>query len=229
MPRKWSFVVWLALAGFLVSCSTRPRYDVVIRHGTVYDGMGSPGRAADVGISGDRIAVIGDLKNEGAAVQLDATGLAVAPGFIDMLSHSERSLIADGHSQSKIRQGVTLEVFGESSMGPLNDQMKKAEVERQSDIKFDVTWTTLGEYLDQLVVRGISPNIASFVSAGTVRAHEIGYENRAPTAAELERMRAHVRRAMDEGAMGLTSALIYTPGVFAKTDELIELAKVASE
>ncbi len=195
----------------------------------VYDGTGSPGRAADVAISGDRLTAIGDLSNADGTVEVDASSLAVAPGFIDMLSHSTRSLLADGRSQGKIRQGVTLEVFGEVSMGPLSNEMKKFERERQSDIKYDVAWTTLGEYLDHLVARGISPNVASFVGAGTVRAHELGYENRAPTADELERMRGHVRHAMDEGAMGLTSALIYTPGVFAKTDELIELAKVASQ
>ncbi len=160
---------------------------------------------------------------------MDASGLAVAPGFIDMLNHSETSLMADGRSQSGIRQGVTLAVFGESSMGPLSEQMKKDQVARQGDIKFDITWTTLGEYLDTLVARGVSSNVASFVSASTVRAHEIGYDNRAPAPEELDRMRAHVRRAMAEGAMGLTTALIYTPAVFAKTDELIELAKIASE
>ena len=127
-----------------------------------------------------------------------------------------------------IRQGVTLAVFGESSMGPLSEQMKKDQKERQSDIKFDITWTTLGEYLDHLVQLGTSTNVASFVSAATVRAHEIGYDNRAPTADELDRMRGHVRKAMDEGAMGLTTALIYVPGLFAKTDELVELAKVAA-
>jgi N-acyl-D-amino-acid deacylase len=146
-----------------------------------------------------------------------------------MLSHSETSLIADGRSQGAIRQGVTLEVFGESSMGPLTEQMKTDQAERQGDIKFDITWTTLGEYLDHLAARGISTNVASFVSAATVRANELGYDNRPPTADELERMRGHVRRAMDEGAMGLTSALIYIPGVFARTDELVELAKVASQ
>ena len=145
-----------------------------------------------------------------------------------MLNHSESSLIADGRSQSMIRQGVTLAVFGESSMGPLNEAMKAYQKERQSDIRFDIVWTTLGEYLDFLVKKGVSTNVASFVSAATVRINEVGYENRAPAADELERMRGHVRKAMEEGAMGLTSALIYAPGTFAKTDELVELAKVAS-
>jgi N-acyl-D-amino-acid deacylase len=219
----------LSVTLFICACSSPLEYDVVIRHGTVYDGSGKPGVAADVAIQGDRIAAIGDLAAARAKQEVDASSLAVAPGFIDMLNHSETSLIADGHSQGGIRQGVTLSVFGEGSMGPLSDQMKKDQLERQGDIKYDIDWTTLGEYLDHLTARGVSTNIASFVSAATVRIHEIGYENRAPTPEELDRMRAHVRRAMDEGAMGLTSALIYTPGVFAKTEELVELAKIASQ
>jgi N-acyl-D-amino-acid deacylase len=221
-----TFVAVCALS--LVGCARSPQYDVVIRHGTVYDGSGSPGVVQDVAIQGDRIAGIGEFGGASARQEIDATGLAIAPGFIDMLNHAEQSLLADGRAQSTIRQGVTLAVFGESSMGPLNEQMKKDMLERQSDVKYDIAWTTLGEYLDHLVQRGASTNVASFVSAATVRIHEIGYGNRAPTPEELERMRGHVRRAMDEGAMGLTSALIYTPGVFATTDELIELAKVAS-
>jgi len=216
------------LLAFMMACATPPQYDVVIRHGTVYDGTGAAPVVEDIGINGDKIAARGDLGAARGRAEVDATGLAVAPGFINMLSHSETSLIADGRSQGDIRQGVTLEVFGESSMGPLNDRMKQEQAERQGDIKFDIVWTTLGEYLDHLTTRGISTNVASFVSAATVRVNEIGSVNRAPTPEELDRMRAHVRRAMDEGAMGLTSALIYTPGVFAKTDELVELAKVAS-
>ena len=211
------------------ACAAAPQYDVVIRHGTVYDGTGAAPVVEDLAISGDRIAARGDLGSARGRDEVDATGLAVAPGFINMLSHSETSLIADGRSQGDIRQGVTLEVFGEGSMGPVNEQMKKEQTERQGDIKFDITWTTLGEYLDHLTSRGISTNVASFVSAATVRVHELGSVNRAPTAEELDRMRGHVRRAMDEGAMGLTTALIYTPATFAKTDELVELAKVASE
>jgi len=216
------------LLALMTACTTAPQYDVVIRHGTVYDGTGAAAVVEDVGINSDRIVARGDLGSARGREEVDATGLAVAPGFINMLSHSETSLIADGRSQGAIRQGVTLEVFGESSMGPLNDEMKKEQTERQGDIKYDVSWTTLGEYLDHLVTRGISSNVASFVSAATVRVHEVGRVNRAPSPEELERMRGHVRRAMDEGAMGLTSALIYTPGTFAKTDELVELAKVAS-
>lgn len=219
----------IAISLVTASCAAAPQYDVVIRHGTVYDGTGAPGFVEDVGIRGDQIAAIGALGGARGQQEVDASGLAVAPGFIDMLNHSETSLMADGRSQSGIRQGVTLAVFGESSMGPLSDQMKRDMKARQGDIKFDVTWTTLGEYLDALAARGVSTNVASFVSASTIRANEIGYDNRPPTPAELDRMRAHVRRAMSEGAMGLTTALIYTPAVFAKTDELVELAKVASE
>ncbi len=203
--------------------------DLVIRHGTVYDGTGSAGVVEDLAIQGDRIAARGDLSSARGRQDVDVAGLAVAPGFIDMLNHSETSLIEDGRSQGMIRQGVTLAVFGESSMGPLSERMKQDLKERQSDIKFDYTWTTLGQYLDHLVQRGVSTNVASFVSAATVRAHEIGYDNRPPTAEELDRMRGHVRTAMDEGAMGLTTALIYIPGVFASTGELVELAKVASQ
>jgi len=210
------------------ACTPAPQHDVVIRHGIVYDGTGAAPKVEDLGIDGDRVVARGDLSGAKGRQDVDATDLAVAPGFINMLSHSETSLIADGRSQGDIRQGVTLEVFGESSMGPITEQMKIDQTERQGDIKFDITWSTLGEYLDDLVKRGISPNVASFVSAATVRVNEIGLVNRAPSADELERMRARVRTAMDEGAMGLTSALIYTPGVFAKTDELVELAKVAS-
>jgi len=225
MIRRVALLLLFACAG----CTRAPQYDLVIRHGTVYDGTGSAGVVEDLAIQGDRIAARGDLSSARGRQEVDASGLAVAPGFIDMLNHSETSLIEDGRSQGMIRQGVTLAVFGESSMGPLSERMKQDLKERQSDIKFDYTWTTLGQYLDHLVQRGVSTNVASFVSAATVRAHEIGYDNRPPTAEELDRMRGHVRTAMDEGAMGLTTALIYIPGVFASTGELVELAKVASQ
>jgi N-acyl-D-amino-acid deacylase len=220
-------IAWLP---FLVAaaCAQAPQYDLVIRQGTVYDGTGTPGRVEDVAVEADRIVARGDLSGARGLQEIDAAGLAVAPGFIDMLNHSETSLIADGRSQGMIRQGVTLVVFGESSMGPITAQMQKEQQQRQGDIRFEITWRTLGEYLDSLVTRGVSTNVASFVSAATVRANEIGYDNRSPSPDELERMRGHVRTAMDEGAMGLTSALIYVPGLFAKTDELVELAKVAS-
>jgi N-acyl-D-amino-acid deacylase len=228
---KPSMFVFAVMVPLCAACAKppAPKYDVVIRRGTVYDGTGAPGKTADVAIVDDRIAAIGDLSAEHGRDEVDAAGLAVAPGFINMLSHSETSLIEDGHAQGTLRQGVTLEVFGESSMGPITDEMKRDQMARQGDIKFNILWNTLGGYLDHLEARGISTNVASFVSAATIRANEIGLNNRPPTADELERMRGHVRRAMDEGAMGLTTALIYIPGVFAKTDELVELAKVASQ
>ena len=200
--------------------------DVAIRGGMVYDGSGAPPRRADVAIDGGRIVGVGAISSR-AGREIDASGLAVAPGFVNMLSHAWASLIEDGRSQSDIRQGVTLEVFGEVSMGPLNERMKRDRRERQGDVKFDVTWTTLGEYLDHLVGRGISPNVASFVSATTIRVHELGSEDRPPTADELERMRALVDAAMREGALGVASALIYTPATFAGTDELVALCEVA--
>ncbi len=196
----------------------------------VYDGSGKPPVVADVAIRGDHIAAVGKLGKARGKVEIDARGLAVAPGFINMLSWATESLIADGRSQSDIRQGVTLEVFGEGwSMGPLNETMKRQVREQQGDIQFEVAWTTLSEYLNYLVRRGISANVASFVGATTVRIHEIGYANRPPAPEELARMKEHVRRAMREGALGVGSSLIYAPAFYAKTEELIELCKVAAE
>ncbi len=214
---------------FLVSCSP-PDYDIIIRNGTIYDGSGSTPVIGDVVIKGDSIVMVGSARGLRATVEIDATGKAVAPGFINMLSWATESLIEDGRSQSDIRQGVTLEVFGEGwSMGPLNEKMKKDAVEQQGDIKFNIEWTTLGEYLEYLERKGISTNIASFVGATTVRIHELGYENRPPSGEELDRMRSLVRQAMEEGALGVGSSLIYAPAFYAKTDELIALCKVASE
>ncbi len=221
---------FLLLVVFLVGCNTsQDQYDIIIRGGTVYDGLGQDPTLADLAITDDKIAFIGDLSNASAGTEIDASGMAVSPGFINVLSWANVTLIEDGKSQSDIRQGVTLEVFGEGwSMGPLNEQMKIEETEQQGDIKYDITWTTLGEYLEHLVDRGVSPNIASFVGATTVRIHELGYENRAPTAEELDRMRQLVREAMEEGALGLGTSLIYAPAFYADTDELIELSKVAA-
>jgi N-acyl-D-amino-acid deacylase len=225
-----SKLVTLLIVLWTISCTPRTEYDVIIRNGTIYDGSGSPGVVGDVAFQGDRIAAVGDIGNAVSANEVDASGLAIAPGFINMLSWSTESLIVDGRSQGEIRQGVTLEVMGEGwSMGPLNDAMKKLTVEQQTDIKFDIEWTTLGEYLDYLENRGVSPNVASFVGATSVRIHQIGEEDRPPTPEELDRMRDLVRQGMEEGAVGLASALIYAPGFYAKTDELIELAKVVSE
>lgn len=207
-----------------------PVFDTLIRGGMVYDGTGAPGIRADVGIIGDRIAAIGDLSGSATGMLIDASGQAVAPGFINMLSWAPESLLADGRSMSDIRQGVTLEVFGEGmSYGPLNETMKTAMRERQSEIRFDIDWTTLGEYLDHLVARGVSTNVASFVGATTVRIHELGYEDRAPDTEELVRMQDLVREAMLEGAMGLGSSLIYAPAFYADTDELIALASVVGD
>lgn len=205
-------------------------YDVILRNGTVYDGSGSAPVKADVAIRGDRIAAVGKLAGARAKTEIEATGLAVAPGFINMLSWATESLIHDGRSMSDIKQGVTLEVFGEGwSMGPLSEAMKKEQQERMEEPRYDIAWTTLGEYLEFLERKGVAPNVASFVGATTVRIHEIGYEDRPPTKEELERMRALVRQAMEEGAMGVGSSLIYAPAFYAKTDELVELCKVAAE
>ncbi|HWM92140.1 MAG TPA: D-aminoacylase [Thermoanaerobaculia bacterium] len=204
-------------------------YDVILRGGTIYDGSGGKPYAGDIAIRGDRIVKVGKLGDSRGKTEVDAKGMAVAPGFINMLSWATDSLIHDGRGQSDIRQGVTLEVMGEGwSMGPLNDAMKKEAVEQQGDIKYDITWTTLGEYLEHLEKRGIAPNVASFVGATTVRVHELGYENRPPKPEELQRMRALVRRAMEEGALGVGSSLIYAPAFYAGTDELVALCEEAA-
>jgi N-acyl-D-amino-acid deacylase len=203
-------------------------YDIIIRNGTVYDGTGNKPCRADVGIKADQIVAIGDLSRAKARTEVDATGMAVAPGFINMLSHSEISLIADYRSLSELRQGVTTQIFGESSMGPLNDAMKRNRQTSQGDIKYDVAWTTLAEYLKYLEQRGISQNVASFIGAGTVREYVVGLEDKQPTPQQLEQMQELVRREMEAGALGITTALIYAPNYFAKTDELIALCKVAS-
>jgi N-acyl-D-amino-acid deacylase len=210
--------------------SAAAKYDTIIRNGTIYDGYGETPFVGDVAINGDTIAAIGTLGRASAGQEIDATALAVAPGFINMLSWANESLIADGRSQSDIRQGVTLEVLGEGwSMGPLNEAMKVEQTQRQGDIRYAIEWTTLGEYLEYLVRRGVSPNVASFVGSSTVRIHALGYEDRAPTPDELGRMQALVREAMEEGAVGLSSALIYAPACYSAPEELVALVKVAAE
>jgi N-acyl-D-amino-acid deacylase len=222
----------LLLASLLVcSCAhmrTVTQYDTVIRNATIYDGSGGAPVVGDVAVKGDRIAAVGTVAGRGAN-EIDARGMAVSPGFINMLSWATVSLIADGRAMADVKQGVTLEVFGEGwSMGPLSDTMK-AELKRdQGDIKYDIDWTTLRQYLDSLVRRGISVNVASFVGATTVRMHVLGEADRAPNAEELGRMRALVRQAMEEGALGVGSSLIYAPAFYAKTDELIELNRAAA-
>jgi N-acyl-D-amino-acid deacylase len=207
-----------------------PPFDVVIRGGTVYDGTGAPGRAVDIGLRGDRIAAVADLTGSIAGRVIDARGLAVAPGFINMLSWSTESLLVDGNSQGEIRQGVTTQIMGEgSSMGPLNAEMKKRAYEEMGNIKYEITWTTLSEYLKELERRGVSQNVASFLGATTVREHVIGLEDKKPTPEQLERMRALVRQEMEAGALGIGSSLIYAPAFYATTEELIELCKVAAK
>jgi N-acyl-D-amino-acid deacylase len=221
----------LSLALCIVGCAPAdPDYDVLITNGQVFDGSGAPGVRAAVAIRGDRIAAIGSLADARARVTIDAGGLAVAPGFINMLSWADEPLLVDGRSQSDIRQGVTLEVFGEGwSMGPLNERMKMEQIAAQGDLKYPIDWTTLGDYLDGLQRKGISTNVASFVGATTVRIHEIGYDDRAPTPEQLERMKDLVRAAMRQGALGVGSSLIYAPAFYARTSELVELAKAAGE
>ncbi len=207
-----------------------PTFSLIIAGGTVYDGSGAPGRRADIGIRDDRIAAVGDLREAASARRLDASGLAVAPGFVNMLSWSTESLIVDGRSQGEIRQGVTTQIFGEGdSMGPLTDEMRKRRLEAQGDLKFEIPWTSLGDYLRYLEKRGVAQNVASFVGATTVREHVIGLEDRKPTLQQLDAMRALVRREMEDGALGIGSSLIYAPAFYATTEELIELCKVASQ
>jgi N-acyl-D-amino-acid deacylase len=221
----------LVVLAFGVACSpAAPEYDVLIRNGLVHDGLGSPPVAASVAIVGDRIAAVGPLEGARARTEIDAAGQAVAPGFINMLSWAGEPLLVDGRSQSGIRQGVTLEIFGEGwSMGPLNEAMKQELLDGQGDLTFDVSWTTLGEYLEHLEEKGVSTNVASFVGATTVRIHELGYADREPTPEELERMQELVRQAMREGALGVGSSLIYAPAFYAKTPELIALTRAAAE
>jgi N-acyl-D-amino-acid deacylase len=205
-----------------------PLHDLVIRGGAIYDGSGQAPRSGDLAIDGDRVVAVGDLGGARGRREVDARGLAVAPGFVNMLSWANDTLLVDGRAQSDLRQGVTLEVMGEGwSMGPLNEAMRQEALAQEGDLKYDIPWTTLGGYLDHVVRRGIAVNVASFVGATTVRVHEVGYADRPPTPAELERMRGLVAQAMEEGALGVASSLIYAPAFYARTDELVELAKVA--
>jgi N-acyl-D-amino-acid deacylase len=223
----------LALFLFPTTLSAQPRsptFDVLIKNGAIYDGTGSAPIKADVGIKNDRIVAIGDLKNATARTIIDARGLAVAPGFINMLSWASTSLIADYRSQSEIRQGVTTEVFGEgTSMGPLNAEMKKRMLAGQGDFKFDIPWNTLTEYLTYIEKRGVTPNVASFIGAGTVRTYVIGLEDKKATPEQLQQMREVVRREMEAGALGIGSSLIYAPDTYASTEELIEMCKEAAK
>ena len=217
------------VAGFL-ACTAGKQYDLVIRNGVIYDGGGGEPYAGDIAIDGDTIVALGDIGAASGAEEIDAGGLAVAPGFINILSWANESLIEDGRSQSDIRQGVTLEVLGEGwSMGPVSEEMLDQLPLQQTEITYEVEWRTLGEYLDYLAERGVSCNVASFVGATSCRIYVIGYEDRQATPEELEQMRALVREAMEEGAVGLSTALEYVPAIFAETEEIIALAAVASD
>ena len=226
---KKQIAILLVVLSTLISCQQKTSYDTIIRNGLVYDGNGGEPFKADIAIQTDSIAFIGDLSNATAKNEVDAKGLAVAPGFINMMGHSEESLFQDGRAQSDIRQGVTTEIFGESSFGPLNANMKNQMQNGQGDVRYNVSWNTLGEYMQVLEKKGIAPNIASFVGSGAVRQYVIGEANVAPTPAQLDSMKLLVDQAMEEGALGITNALIYPVDFFAKTDELIALAKEASK
>src|SRR5437870_6071964 len=228
MQRAVSFTA-LAIS-FIASAVFAQDFDVLIKNGTVYDGTGSEGQHVDLAIRGDRIAGLGDFSNAKAKAVIDAKGLVVAPGFINMLSWSNESLIQDGRSQSEIREGVTTEIMGEGwSMGPLNEELKKRMLREQTDIKFEIKWNTLAEYLRYLEGRGISCNVASFLGATTIREYVIGFEDKPPTPEQLDQMRELVRKEMEAGALGIGTSLIYPPAFYAKTEELIELCKVASQ
>ncbi|MBM4169736.1 MAG: D-aminoacylase [Ignavibacteria bacterium] len=224
-------IVRIIVVGLLAlsACAPSPDYDVVIRNGTIYDGSGGEEYVGSLYIKGDTIVAVGTEDLGRGKIEIDARGKAVAPGFINVLSWATETLIEDGKSQSDIRQGVTLEVFGEGwSMGPLNDSMKVLMKKEQGNVKYDIAWTTLGEYLEYLERKGISTNVASFLGATTVRIHTLGYDDRPPTPDELDRMKSLVRQGMEEGALGIGSSLIYAPAFYAKTDELVELCKVAA-
>ena len=207
-------ILSLLLIIFLFSCNNKKEYDIILRNGMIYDGNGGAPYKGDIAISADTIAAIGDLKDYKAKNEIDAKGKAVAPGFINMMGHSEDALFQDGRSQSDLRQGVTTEIFGEFSMGPLNAKMKEQMQKGQGDIKYKINWNTLGEYMNVLEKKGISCNIASFVGTGTIRQYVIGEDNKAPSPQQLDSMKLLVDEAMQQGALGVTNALIYPPDFF---------------
>lgn len=225
--RRTVFLLMISIA--LTSCVRRPNFDVVLRNGLICDGTGSPCSPGGVAIRGDKIAKTGDISADRGRIDIDVQGQVIAPGFINLMSGPD-GLFADGRGLSDLLQGVTLEIFGEGeSMGPLTDDMRVEALSQQADIKYDITWRTLSQGLETLVQRGISPNIASFIGAATPRVNVLGRANRAPTPAELDEMRALTAKAMQDGALGVASALIYQPGNYAQTDELIALAQVAAK
>ena len=221
----WSAAAALLTAGSPALGAGGEPHDVVIRHAMIYDGSGAAPYAGELAIDGDRIAYVGPQSAGQGRLEVDAHGEAVSPGFIDMMGHSEESLLVDGRGVSALKQGVTLDIFTELSMGPLNPEMAKLMKARQGDVKYEVTWSTLGEYLDHLEKHGISPNVASFVGEGEVRVNVLGEGEVQPTPAQLGEMRALVHQAMEEGALGLTTALIYAPNNYARTPELMALAR----
>lgn len=227
---RFTIILRALIATLLIAACKQPvACDILIKNAQIIDGTGEPAYQGDIAISSDTIVALGQLEDFTGRQEFDASGLSAAPGFINMLSWANVSLIEDGRSQSDIRQGVTLEVLGEGmSMGPLNEEMKKEMMEGQQDIKYDIKWTSLGEYLEYLESKGVSTNIASFVGNGTLRRYAIGYENRPATAEELELMKQLLNEAMEEGAVGMSTSLIYVPSGHASTAEIIELAKVAA-
>lgn len=221
-------LLYTSLVLLWCACAKPIEYDLILRNAVLYDGSGGEPVAGDLAIQGDSIAAVGSFPGKGKR-EIDLKGQALSPGFVNMLSWATESLLEDGRGLSDIKQGVTLEVMGEGwSMGPINEKMKQDELASQGDIKFDITWTTLGEYLQTLEKNGIAPNVASFVGATTLRIHEIGFENRPPSAEELARMEQLAAQAMEEGALGIGSSMIYAPATYAKTEELIALCKVAA-
>ena len=219
-----SLPVAVLLAG-VAAAAAPATHDVVIRHGMIYDGSGGAPYAGELAIDGDHIAYVGRAGAGAGRLEIDAHGQAVAPGFIDMMGHSEESLLVDGRGVSALKQGVTLDIFTEGSMGPLSPEMAKLMKSRQGDVQYEVSWSTLGQYLDQLEKRGISPNVASFVGEGEVRVNVLGEGDVQPTPAQLEQMSVLVHQAMEQGALGLTTALIYAPNNYARTPELMALAR----
>jgi len=227
LPR---FFLLVFLTSTIAVAARAQDFDVIIKGGAVYDGTGGEAQRVDLAIKSDRIAGLGDFKDASAKTIVNASGLAVAPGFINMLSWSTESLIQDGRSQSEIREGVTTEIMGEGeSMGPVNDRVREHMLREQADIKYDIAWTTLAEYLQYLEKRGVSCNVASFIGAATIRENVIGFEDKAPTPEQVDQMRELVRKEMEAGALGIGTALIYPPAFYSKTDELIELCKVAAK
>jgi len=229
--RNWlCYLFFIVIIGVGQIASADAPFDIIIKDGTVYDGTGGEGRVADVAIRGDRIAGVGNFAKASAKKMIDAHDLAVAPGFINMLSWSTESLIQDGRSQSEIRQGVTTEIMGEGeSMGPVNDRVREHMLEQQTDIKYEIKWNTLAEYLQYLEKRGVSCNVASFLGATTIRENVIGFDDKQPTPEQMEQMRELVRKEMEAGALGIGTSLIYPPAFYAKTEELIEMCKVAAK